>query len=109
MRVLLVGKQQRAEDDGFWPALRERATLVTRGSDNHLVLFFADRAAHLIQLSLLRSQIQPTGAIWVVYPKGVKVIRETDVIDAGKEHGLVDNKIASFSESHSAMRLVIPV
>ena len=33
-------------------------------------------------------------------------IRDTDVIAAGLAAGLVDNKIASFSETQGAMRLV---
>jgi hypothetical protein len=32
-----------------------------------------------------------------------------DVIEAGKAFGLVDNKIASFSEVLAAMRLVVPL
>jgi hypothetical protein len=37
------------------------------------------------------------------------VLRDTDVIDAGLAAGLVDNKIASFSDTHGAMRLVFRV
>ena len=36
-------------------------------------------------------------------------VRDVDVIEAGQHHRLVDNKIASFSETLAAMRLVIPV
>ena len=40
-------------------------------------------------------------------PKGGRsAIKDTDVIDAGLAAGLVDNKIASFSDTHGAMRLV---
>jgi hypothetical protein len=43
----------------------------------------------------------------VIRPKGGRsALRDTDVIDAGLAAGLVDNKIASFSETHGAMRLV---
>lgn len=59
------------------------------------------------KLKALKSWIEPNGAIWVVRPKGARsAIRDTDVIDAGLAAGLVDNKIASFSESQGAMRLV---
>jgi len=109
MRVLVVGKQQPSAEPEFWPTLRERATVVSRGTENNIVLFFADTAEHLIQLSLLRSRIIPAGAIWVVFPKGTKTIRDTDVIAAGKDHRLVDNKVAGFSDTHTAMRLVVPV
>jgi hypothetical protein len=43
----------------------------------------------------------------VIRPKGGPDIKEVDIIDAAKGAGLVDNKIARFSETRSAMRLVI--
>ena len=47
--------------------------------------------------------------IWAIYPKGVQVIREAEVRAAAKQHGLVDVKNASFSDTHSGLKLVIPV
>jgi hypothetical protein len=42
-----------------------------------------------------------------VRPKGGRSpLRETDLIEAGLAAGLVDNKIASFSDTHGAMRFV---
>jgi hypothetical protein len=71
------------------------------------VFFGASDAADLKRLKDLKTWIEPNGAIWVVRPKGGRgVLRETDVIDAGLAAGLVDNKIASFSETQGAMRLV---
>ena len=50
------------------------------------------------------------GAIWVVSRKGkAATLRDVDVIDAAKDARLVDNKVASFSATHTALRLVIPV
>jgi len=55
----------------------------------------------------VKSWIEPNGAVWVVRPKGGRSeLRDTDVIQAGLDAGLVDNKIASFSDTHGAMRLV---
>jgi hypothetical protein len=45
----------------------------------------------------------------VVYPKGQNHIREIDVINAGKSAGLTDNKVCRFSDTHTALRFVIPV
>ena len=43
----------------------------------------------------------------MVRPKGGRsALRDTDLIDAGLAAGLVDNKIASFSDTHGAMRFV---
>ena len=67
----------------------------------------ASRLKDLKRVKAVKSWIEPNGAIWVVRPKGGRSeIRDTDVIDAGLAAGLVDNKIASFSETHGAMRLV---
>jgi Protein of unknown function (DUF3052) len=57
----------------------------------------------------LERYLERNGAIWVIRPKGSTDIKEVDVIEAGKRAGLVDNKIASFTDRLSAMRLVIPL
>ncbi len=50
------------------------------------------------------------GAIWVVSRKGkAATLRDVDVIEAAKDARLVDNKVCSFSDTHTALRLVIPV
>jgi hypothetical protein len=74
-----------------------------------LIFFSAEAVADLGQLSSLGRSIQRDGAIWVVYPKGQKHIREIDVINAGKAAGLTDNKVCSFSATHTALRFCIPV
>jgi len=61
----------------------------------------------LEKLKEAKTWIEPNGSIWVVRPKGGRgPLRDTDLIHAGLAAGLVDNKIASFSESHGAMRFV---
>ena len=57
----------------------------------------------------LREAIKPDGAVWVVWPKGQKAFREDDARQAGPAAGLVDVKVASFSETLSALKMVIPV
>ena len=74
-----------------------------------LIFFSAEAVADLAQLRSLGRAIQKNGAIWVVYPKGQKHIREIDVITAGKAGGLTDNKVCSFSATHTALRFCIPV
>jgi hypothetical protein len=44
-----------------------------------------------------------------VFPKGRKDLREVDVIETGVDAGLVDNKVVRFSDTHTALRFVIPV
>jgi len=74
-----------------------------------VVLFGVRRVAQLSRLAALRAAIAPDGAIWVVWPKGRKELREDDVRAAAKRSGLVDVKVASVSDTLSGLKLVIPV
>ena len=53
--------------------------------------------------------IKPDGAVWIVRPKGRKDVTEAETMAAGKRAGLVDVKVVSFSETHTAEKFVIPV
>jgi hypothetical protein len=98
------------DDAGFVSLLRQRTSDIVSGKPSSpcdLVFFGAESAADLRKIKDLKSWIEPNGAIWVVRPKGGRsAIRDTDIIDAGLAAGLVDNKIASFSETQGAMRFV---
>ncbi len=99
------------EDPSFLNLLRQRTTDVVIGQPRErcdLVFIGANDAADLNRLARAKAWIEPNGAIWVVRPKGGRSpLRETDLINAGLAAGLVDNKIASFSETHGAMRFVL--
>jgi hypothetical protein len=73
------------------------------------IFFGATRAAQLIRLEKLKAALKPDGAIWVVRPKGRPEISEQAVMAAGKAAGLVDVKVVSFSETHTAEKFVIPL
>jgi hypothetical protein len=55
---------------------------------------------------LERIQAHGECPIWVVYPKGVTAIRESDVRNAGRNVSLIDVKVASFSGTHTALKFV---
>lgn len=100
------------ESAEFLTDLTARVPEYSRGkriADADLVFFSAEARGDLSQMDSLAGSIQKTGAIWVVYPKGQPHIREIDVIQAGKAAGLTDNKVCSFSSTHTALRFVIPV
>ena len=110
-RVAIVGD---VDPDGWFRALvADRTSDVTIGEpapDTDLVFLAADSTAELAALSDFRRRIRPNGAIWVVSRKGkAATIRDVEVMAAAREAGLVDNKVASFSDSHTSIRLVIPV
>jgi hypothetical protein len=97
-------------DAGFLTLLRGRTSDVVKGRPREpvdLVFMGAGELKDLKRIKDVKGWIEPNGAIWVVRPKGGRSeIRDTDVIAAGLAAGLVDNKIASFSDTHGAMRLV---
>ena len=105
-KVAIVG----VDGPDFLKELRQRTTDITRGRPKgacDLVFLAAETRADLQKIKQVKSWIEPNGAIWVVRPKGGRSeLRDTDVIAAGLDAGLVDNKIASFSDTHGAMRLV---
>lgn len=61
--------------------------------------------------SLLRTRqfLQPSGALWVVRPKGSPALSEAEVMQAGKASGLVDVKVIRFSATHTAEKFVVPL
>ena len=98
------------DDPGFLSLLRSRTSDIVQGRPRQpvdLVFMGASEVRDLKRLKDVKSWIEPNGAIWVVRPKGGRsALRETDLIEAGLAAGLVDNKIASFSDTHGAMRFV---
>jgi hypothetical protein len=62
-----------------------------------------DRIASVVRL------VRPDGGLWVVYPKGRRDIRESDVLEAGRAAGLKDVKVARVSTELTALRFVRPL
>lgn len=94
----------------FLKLLRERTSDITEGKPRSacdIVIMGAESKRDLEKLRVLKTWIEPNGAIWVVRPKGkLSPLKDIDLIEAGLSAGLVDNKIASFSETQGAMRFV---
>ncbi len=109
MRLAIVG----VEELGFEDQLRARCNDVTVGKpakDTHIIFFAAESAKALDRLGALKKSLLPAGAIWVVHRKGKEgTLKDIEVFAAAKRAGLVDNKVASFSATHTAERLVIPL
>ena len=106
LRVAVIG----LDDDAFIEQLRKRTSDVIAGRPRGLCDLVFIGAAERRDLALLKDAkrwIEPNGAIWVVRTKGPgAALKDTDLIDAGLAAGLVDNKIASFSQTQGAMRFV---
>jgi hypothetical protein len=110
-RVAIVGD---VDPDGWFRALlADRTSDVTDGPprpDTDLVFVAADSTEELGGLAAFRSRLKPAGGIWVVSRKGkASTLRDVEVMAAGREAGLIDNKVVAFSDTHTSLRLVIPV
>jgi hypothetical protein len=97
-------------DSDFLRELESRGAQVVDGRAQAALIFFeAAKKADLEKLPKMVSGLASDGGIWVVYPKGIREIREIEVIDAGRAAGLKDVKVAAFSGTHTALKFVIPV
>lgn len=77
--------------------------------DSDLILLGVERDAELSRIAPAVASVRPDGAIWVIHPKGKEGVKDTAIFGAGREAGLVATKVAKFSESHTAEKLVVPV
>jgi hypothetical protein len=82
----------------------------SRAAALDMIFFGARTPADLARLTALVPRIKPSGVIWLIRAKGRgATIRESESMEAGKRAGLVDVKVVSFSDTHSAEKYVIPV
>jgi hypothetical protein len=72
-------------------------------------LLAADSLGDLAGVKSAAGAMKDSAGLWIVYPKGRKAITEHDVRGAGLRAGLTDVKVASFSETHTGLKFVIPV
>ena len=105
--VILLG----VEDDAVPAELAARGAHVSSrlSGEADIVFLGADRRDRLEKLVPIQRHLKRDGAIWVVRPRGIDAITERDVMQAGKAAGLVDVKVARFSDTHTAEKFVIPV
>lgn len=110
MRVAIVGPVD--ADGSLASELAGRTSDVTHGrpkANSDVVFLAAESVADLAGLAALRSRLLPNGGIWVVSRKGkAATLRYADLLAVATEAGLVDNKVVSFSATHTALRFVIP-
>jgi hypothetical protein len=87
-------------------ALRRRL----HGRLNVIVAFYVERSALERRLPALRDALEPSGGLWIAWPKrasGVTTdVSETVVRELGLAAGLVDNKVCAIDAVWSGLRLV---
>ncbi len=99
-------------DEDFVHSLELRGATVRRGrkgKDADLVFLGAETLGDLKDVAGLAKLMHPAGGIWFFYPKGRKDLREADVMAAGRAAGWKDSKTCRVSETHTALRFVIPL
>jgi hypothetical protein len=107
LSVVVVG----VADEDFLSELESRVPKFARRAAKEADIAFVGiaSASDLTRIGKLRTSIEPHGALWTIYPKGQKQLTQAMVMEAGKAAGLVDTKVVGFSETHSALKWVVPV
>jgi hypothetical protein len=98
-------------DAGFLALLAERTTRVTHGAvaaDSSVVLLGVEHDDELAAIARTAGSLRRDAALWVVHPKGRQGVRDTSIFAAARAAGLTATKVARFSETHSAEKLVVP-
>jgi hypothetical protein len=105
MRVALDG----VDDADLVRDITARGADITADERADVILLGVDRVAELDgRIAAAWRRVQPSGAVWVVYPKGVRQVTESQVLAAGRAAGLLDVKVVRFSDTHTALRFVAP-
>jgi hypothetical protein len=82
------------------------------GKTSDVILLGVESTRDLGKVPGLRKKMRPDAALWIVYrrPDGRrKEIREADVMKACRDLGLEDNKTCRWSDTHTALRFVVPL
>ena len=114
MRALVAGGGPAFDDGDFARQLAGRGAEVASGGGGgagggayDLVFLDAEQPADLARIGPGAEHLAPKGALWVVHPKGpASRVKDTDVFAAAKPLGLTYTKVAKFSETHTAEKLV---
>lgn len=105
-RVVVLGPI----DEDFVAELATTGVTATRRLSREaswVILALPDEAA-LAKLPTVRASLAPNGVLWTVRRKGKDGLAEARVRAAAHDAGLVDVKVARFSETHTAEKWVIP-
>ena len=77
-------------------------------ADSELIVLGVENAGDLPRIAAAAKSLAPAGALWVIHPKGVDGVKDTAIFGHATETGLTYTKVARFSETHTAEKLVIP-
>jgi hypothetical protein len=104
MRVAVDG----VRDEALAQDLAQRGVEAVDGAAGILLLGIDEAGTLAARIAQAWPRVANGGALWIVYPKGVRTVTEADVLAAGRAAGLLDVKVARFSATHTALRFVAP-
>lgn len=94
------------------PKALEKEVAATAGKQKpgelDMLLLGVNATEGLELIATQKGRVAPKGAIWIVYPKAKRDIRESDVLAAGRAAGLKDVKVARISTQHTALKFMVP-
>jgi hypothetical protein len=108
LEVLVLGVEG---DCQFMDELRAQGAAVRTGGNKAMDMIFAlfRHRNDLRRLPSLVKRLKADGVIWTLRPKGSPDLKEAEMMQAGKDAGLVDVKVVAFSQVLTAEKFVIPV
>jgi hypothetical protein len=77
-------------------------------TESNLIVLGVQKTGDLPRIAAAARSLAPAGALWVVHPKGTAGVKDTDIFGHAARAGLTYTKVARFSETHTAEKLVIP-
>ena len=77
-------------------------------ADSELIVLGVENADDLSRIAAAAKSLAPAGALWVIHPKGAEGVKDTVIFGHATQAGLTYTKVARFSETHTAEKLVIP-
>ena len=107
-QVLVLGVEG---DCQFMDELRAQGASVRTGGNKAMDMIFAlfRHRNDLRRLPSLVPRLKPDGVLWTLRPKGSPDLKESEMMRAGQDAGLVDVKVVAFSDVLTAEKFVIPV
>lgn len=108
MRVAIVG----VDDAAIAADVLERTSDLATGrprKETAMILYGVEDARGLAKIPALVKSMARDGCLWAIWTKGRKEFKEDTIREFALRHGLVDVKVIAFSETLSALKLVIPL
>jgi hypothetical protein len=96
-------------DPEFLHALETRTTRISRGrlrAESEVIFVAIDRQSDLARIGRLATKLAPGASIWAVHKKGPTGIKDTAIFAVARDAGLTYTKVARFSPTHTAEKLV---